>query len=111
SPRPLRASSRSRALRPNRARNSWTSWGFASWTGRRRSRAEMAEAPLATRMRPRSLDEVVGQQHLIGPGKPLSVLVEAGHISSILLWGPAGSGKTTLAFILGGSIGELVQLS
>jgi putative ATPase len=63
-------------------------------------------------MRPRTLDEVVGQRHLLGPGKPLTALVEAGRLPSVLLWGPAGSGKTTLAFILGESIGgELVQLS
>src|SRR5438309_9088602 len=72
----------------------------------------MAEVPLATRMRPRALDEVVGQRHLLGPGKALTALVESGHIPSLLLWGPAGSGKTTLAFILGSSVGgELVQLS
>src|SRR5947209_3146754 len=72
----------------------------------------MAEVPLATRMRPRGLDAVVGQRHLIGPGKALTALVEAGHLPSLLLWGPAGSGKTTLAFILGKSVGgEMVQLS
>src|SRR5919197_6435632 len=72
----------------------------------------MAQVPLATRMRPRSLYEVVGQRHLLGPGKPLTALAEAGRLPSLLLWGPAGSGKTTLAFILGGSVGgEMVQLS
>ncbi len=72
----------------------------------------MAQVPLATRMRPKTLDEVVGQRHLLGPGKPLTALVEAGRLPSVLLWGPAGSGKTTLAFILGGSVGgEMVQLS
>jgi len=63
-------------------------------------------------MRPRTLDEVVGQDHLIGPAKPLTALVQAGHLPSLLLWGPAGSGKTTLAYILGNMIGgEFVQLS
>src|SRR6266550_4924016 len=63
-------------------------------------------------MRPRSFDEVVGQEHLIGPGKPLTALVESGHLPSIVLWGPAGSGKTTLAFLLAEARGgEFVQLS
>src|SRR5688572_33484931 len=54
-------------------------------------------APLADRMRPRSLDEVVGQTHLVGPGAPLRALLEAGTLPSLLLWGPPGTGKTTLA--------------
>jgi putative ATPase len=56
-----------------------------------------ASAPLASRMRPRSLDEVVGQQHLLGAGKPLRALIEADRLSSCILWGPAGTGKTTIA--------------
>jgi putative ATPase len=72
----------------------------------------MATEPLASRMRPRTLDEVVGQQHLLGPGKPLNALMESGRLPSVLLWGPAGSGKTTLAYLLAASVGgELVQLS
>jgi putative ATPase len=72
----------------------------------------MSREPLATRMRPRMLEEVVGQDHLIGPGKPLTSMVGSGHLPSILLWGPAGSGKTTLAHILGKMVGgEFVQLS
>ncbi|MDP8992732.1 MAG: AAA family ATPase [Actinomycetota bacterium] len=55
------------------------------------------QAPLAERMRPRSLDEVVGQQHLLGPGAPLRTLIEADRLSSLVLWGPPGTGKTTLA--------------
>jgi putative ATPase len=55
------------------------------------------QAPLATRMRPRSLDELVGQAHLVGPGKPLRALIEADRLSSCILWGPAGTGKTTIA--------------
>jgi putative ATPase len=71
----------------------------------------MAE-PLAARMRPRSFDELVGQRHLIGPGKPLSELVRSGHLPSVILWGPAGTGKTTLAYLLAHEAGaELVQLS
>jgi putative ATPase len=64
--------------------------------------AEAAEAaaPLAARMRPRSLDEVVGQQHLLSPGAPLRQLVDGGGTTSVLLWGPPGSGKTTIARLL-----------
>jgi putative ATPase len=58
------------------------------------------QAPLATRMRPRSLDELVGQEQLVGPGKPLRALIEADRLSSCILWGPAGTGKTTIARIL-----------
>src|ERR1700724_3585733 len=54
-------------------------------------------APLAARMRPRTLDEVAGQSHLLGRGKPLRVLIEADRLSSVILWGPPGTGKTTLA--------------
>src|SRR4051794_41544871 len=55
------------------------------------------QAPLAARMRPRTIDEVVGQEHLLGPGRPLRALIEADRLSSIVLWGPPGTGKTTLA--------------
>jgi putative ATPase len=53
--------------------------------------------PLADRMRPRSLDEYVGQKHLLAPGKPLRRAIEAGMLHSMILWGPPGTGKTTLA--------------
>ena len=57
-------------------------------------------APLAARMRPRNLDEVVGQKHILGPRRALRALIESGDLSSIVLWGPAGSGKTTLAHVI-----------
>ena len=57
-------------------------------------------APLAARMRPRSLDEVVGQSHLLGPGAPLRALAERSALPSIVLWGPPGCGKTTIAGLL-----------
>jgi putative ATPase len=72
----------------------------------------MVDEPLASRMRPRSFDEFVGQGHLLGPGKALSELIAGGHLPSILLWGPAGSGKTTLAHLLADAVGgQLTQLS
>ncbi len=57
-------------------------------------------APLAVRMRPRTLEEIVGQQHLLAPGSPLRRLVEEDEASSLLLWGPPGTGKTTIAYVL-----------
>jgi putative ATPase len=62
--------------------------------------AEQAAAPLAVRMRPRTLDEVVGQPHLTGEGSPLRKLAEHDAPMSLLLWGPPGTGKTTLAYVV-----------
>src|SRR5574338_338308 len=59
-----------------------------------------ADAPLAARMRPRSLEEFVGQRHLVGPDGALSKVVRPGYLPSMVLWGPPGSGKTTLARLL-----------
>jgi len=57
-------------------------------------------APLAERLRPKTIDEVIGQQHLLGPGKPLRLAFESGKPHSMILWGPPGSGKTTLARLM-----------
>ncbi|HZR36647.1 MAG TPA: AAA family ATPase, partial [Nevskia sp.] len=56
--------------------------------------------PLAERMRPRTLDEVVGQEHLLAGGAPLRVALESGRIPSMVFWGPPGVGKTTLARLI-----------
>jgi putative ATPase len=61
--------------------------------------------PLAARMRPVALDDVVGQAHLLGPGAPLRRLVESGRLPSMLLWGPPGSGKTTIGRLLAEAVG------
>ena len=60
-------------------------------------------APLAARMRPRTLDEIVGQSHVLGEGRALRALIKSKDLSSIILWGPAGSGKTTLAHVIAGT--------
>src|SRR5579875_857732 len=61
---------------------------------------EQGRRPLADRMRPETLEEFVGQLHILGPGKPLRQQVERDELSSMILWGPPGSGKTTLAMIV-----------
>jgi putative ATPase len=66
---------------------------------------EGAPRPLADRLRPKTLDEVVGQDHLIGPKGPLGRMLAKGHLSSIILWGPPGTGKTTIARLLADKVG------
>src|SRR2546425_11310018 len=62
-------------------------------------------APLADRMRPRALDEVLGQEHLLGAGAVLRSAIETGELHSMILWGPPGSGKTTLARLMAHTAG------
>ena len=62
--------------------------------------------PLAELLRPQSLDDYIGQQHLVGPGAPLRALIESGNIPSMILWGPPGIGKTTLAGIISHTLGR-----
>ncbi|HRZ25114.1 MAG TPA: AAA family ATPase, partial [Candidatus Contendobacter sp.] len=68
--------------------------------------------PLADRLRPRQLTEFVGQPHLLAPGKPLRTAIERGQPHSMVLWGPPGTGKTTLAELLASaSQAEFIRLS
>src|SRR4028118_2003984 len=62
-------------------------------------------APLADRLRPRLLDEVVGQEHLTGPEGAIGRMVAAGRLSSLVLWGPPGTGKTSIARLLADAVG------
>ncbi|MCL4689322.1 MAG: replication-associated recombination protein A [Burkholderiales bacterium] len=71
-----------------------------------------ASAPLAERLRPRCVEDVVGQRHLLGEGRPLAVALESGRLHSMILWGPPGVGKTTLARLLAQAFGaEFIALS
>ncbi len=67
------------------------------------------DAPLADRLRPRTLEEVVGQDHLLGEGGPIRRMVEAGRLGSMILWGPPGTGKTTIARLLAQAAGYQFQ--
>ncbi len=66
-------------------------------------------APLAVRLRPRDIDDVIGQQHLLGEGRPLRALIEADQLTSIILWGPPGTGKTTIARVIASSTSKAFE--
>ncbi|MBF8266937.1 MAG: ATPase family [Dehalococcoidia bacterium] len=80
-----------RALRPKKMADLFES---------QRKRTLSRDAPLAARMRPRTFDEFVGQEHIVGPGRVLRRSIEADQLPSLILWGPPGSGKTTLAYLI-----------
>ena len=68
--------------------------------------------PLADRIRPQELVDYMGQEHILGPGKPLRAQMENGQLTSLILWGPPGSGKTTLAAIMAkSSHADFIQFS
>jgi putative ATPase len=78
---------------------------FADQETTRQPEAAAANSPLADRLRPRTLDEVVGQEHLTGPDGAIGRMVAAGKLASMILWGPPGTGKTTIARLLADAVG------
>ncbi|TDQ48667.1 recombination protein MgsA [Permianibacter aggregans] len=72
-------------------------------------KTDPAFQPLAARMRPRTLAEYIGQSHLLGPGKPLRRVLEQGHTHSMILWGPPGTGKTTLATMIANTVNADIE--
>src|SRR5436190_23995621 len=85
---------------------------FANEDADRRVETPAANAPLADRLRPQGLDEIVGQEHLTGPEGAIGRMVAAGKLSSMILWGPPGTGKTSIARLLADAVGmRFVSLS
>lgn len=72
---------------------------------------EINTQPLAARIRPRGFDEFVGQEHLVGEGRVLRKCIETDRLPSMILWGPSGSGRTTLAHVIAGATGDILPLS
>src|SRR6476469_3057961 len=66
---------------------------------------EQADSPLADQLRPKTLDEVIGQRHLLGPDGTLRRMIASGRLGSLILWGPPGTGKTTIARLLADAVG------
>src|SRR5918992_2354546 len=88
------------AATPGLARRSGYDGRTMDLFSERADRLADQDAPLAARMRPRTLEEFVGQAHVLGPGSALRALIEADELRSVILWGPAGTGKTSLAHII-----------
>src|SRR6195952_1259252 len=78
--------------------------GSAAEAGERAD-GQRADAPLADRLRPKNLDEVIGQRHLLGPDGTLRRMIASGRLGSLILWGPPGTGKTTIARLLADAVG------
>src|SRR5512139_1938591 len=82
----------------------------ASTTEQKKNKSKFS--PLADRLRPKTLNEFVGQKHLVGAGKPIRQMIEKNDVVSMIFWGPPGVGKTTLALIIASSVkADFIQLS